>query len=1144
MSIANTFPVFEPDQVLTNQHLNDLFNYLDQQNRLTRCKLLGSGIVCGLEISHTSDTINITRGCGITSQGYIILFCDHVGENGYKYYRPYTQPAFPNDLQLISQCPPDPNRNNIPFYASDAASAATNNAIQLLLTQTEVDALPDKTGVIPLSQGADLSQYAVVLFLDANEMNLKNCDTNDCNDKGSRMELDVVPLLVDKKLLNGNKGDGGKLSFQPLKLRRYNVPLKNLASADAVLNAFVALMDDATLSSLANDLEYCFINYQYLVNGVTTNPFGALADFKKNLQFIIKFHPVLIQYYYDFIYDLLKAVYEFRYKAHAITSACCPGEMQFPFHLTLGEATADSNAATLSAYRQYFVYSPLFDAQSDGSNELRSLLMRMILMYQQFVITEKSFLENRVVLPDQTKITPSRYGHNTLSERCIPYYYNPVQQKNAALPGNLYYYWDYNKTRRGNASGNLSYNAGAYSSADMVVNPLFYDIEWYNFYRVEGHIGKNINTALTEVKTIQQNFNLPFDIAALSADYIGALVKGEDPQCTVLDLESDYRVLIAEFVCRLHDTLCYVAKLGYTPPVQILTGVFTNAAGATGAASGPVKKSGAAKKSAAAAKTKAAERPAAAITDTLNIVTGHPFIAGLVSEFQAIATYTKGTTLTRLCAPAPNTVGSYYSNSIIANNGKFVNPVVATDNSANAVLYRHFFEFTDSVESMLQILMTNSLANIDTAVFKTAYNRFEAEVNVVNLAMLEFIKSLDGNDKFPDFTIDYLLDLFVDNVQMLLHTCMTERLDALKSEYLRRVAQYRLAKNFSYYFRNHGGIEHKAGVPRGGTFILVYHEERRSRQVDLNSLFINTELSSVLLSNFRELLSEDTALDTLEAKAKMLAVSTLYQDPALYLRFKDVMQQYLDNCTSIPPDKRNQISVIINQPPASTTGFELADGMVIADFYIPYICCSDCPPVAYLLPATQPPPDNKPPLVKSMSVCRSVKEQALEPDRPKNAVVKVLTNEGNIMDDSLVIHPSATNVTKTTVFHVSYIIDDQETDLTITVVVANADFTMELTRATATTNLPPIGLTLKPLGDALLVSAWKVQQGNNVVTNITEGKPFALTQLAGEGPILISHHAEVKAEGGNCTDDKVFTLTPDIVKLHLNKGPFDNNTTQ
>ena len=44
-----TYPVFEANQVLTNAHLNDLFEYLDEQTRLTRANLIGIGIACGLE---------------------------------------------------------------------------------------------------------------------------------------------------------------------------------------------------------------------------------------------------------------------------------------------------------------------------------------------------------------------------------------------------------------------------------------------------------------------------------------------------------------------------------------------------------------------------------------------------------------------------------------------------------------------------------------------------------------------------------------------------------------------------------------------------------------------------------------------------------------------------------------------------------------------------------------------------------------------------------------------------------------------------------------------------------------------------------------------------------------------------------------
>ena len=933
MSIANTFPVFEADQVLTNRHLNDLFNYLDQQSRLTRCKLLGSGIVCGLEISHANDTISITKGCGLTSQGYIILFCDHIGENGYKFFIPYTRHALPADIDLIVQCG-DANTMNIPFYTSNTDAAGVQEDIFLLLTQGEMEELADKTKVTSLSQGT-LDNYAVVLFLDAAQLNLKNCDTNDCNDKGSEMDFEVRPLLVNKRLLslNGTSNNGTDLKFIPPALRRYNVPVNNLNSSDDVLNGFVnLLLSDSILDTLAKDLNFCFAGYGSLLNGINNYSFGSGSDFKNALNFIRQSFPYLIQYYYDFIYDLIKAVYEFKYKAHTITSECCGDEMKFPFHLTLGDASSGT-AGAQSAYRQYFIYSPLFDAQSQGSNELKSLLMRMILMHQGFLLTRKNLQKG---LPEQIRITPSTYGRNFLSDRCIPYYYKVVHDNADVVREDLYYYWNYGKTKRGNARFNLSYDPTPYNHANSVVNPLYYDIEWYDFFRIEGHIGKNINTALSDIVSKKQVFNLPFDVIALSADYIGALVTGDDPRCIIQDLESDYRILIAEFICKLHDAWCSAARQKFTPPLQILEplpfGISTETAKKT------AKKANTAKKVAPGA---AAALPPE--IEMIHVAIDHPFISGLVNEFQSARSYIKGTTLLRLCSPGTGTTGSYYINSIKSNNGRFVDP--DPSNPSNSA----FFEFIDSVESMLQMLFNEDLSSFNPASFKLLYSAYERDVAGLKSVLLARLQELEKGGTVTDFGLDYLLDLFVDNIQLLLRTCIVEKLEALKNEYLRRLAQYRLAKNFNYYFKKHGGIEHKAGVPRAGTFILVYHEERKNRFVDPRSLFINKELSETLLSNFRELLQPDADLDTLESKAKLLAVSTLYKDPALYLRFKDVMQQYLDNCHDLPPGKKNQITTIINRPPENPT-YQLTDGMVIADFYVPYMCCNDCLPIAYILP--------------------------------------------------------------------------------------------------------------------------------------------------------------------------------------------------
>ena len=72
----DNYPVFEANQVLTNGHLNQVFKYLDEQERLTRANLIGIGIVCGLDIrldQAAGATIHLSKGCGVTSQGYLIV---------------------------------------------------------------------------------------------------------------------------------------------------------------------------------------------------------------------------------------------------------------------------------------------------------------------------------------------------------------------------------------------------------------------------------------------------------------------------------------------------------------------------------------------------------------------------------------------------------------------------------------------------------------------------------------------------------------------------------------------------------------------------------------------------------------------------------------------------------------------------------------------------------------------------------------------------------------------------------------------------------------------------------------------------------------------------------------------------------------
>ena len=70
--LVEEFHYFEDNQVLTAAHLNSVIDFLDRRDRLTRTKLIGTGIVCGLNVSFDEKTIAVSKGAAITSDGDLI----------------------------------------------------------------------------------------------------------------------------------------------------------------------------------------------------------------------------------------------------------------------------------------------------------------------------------------------------------------------------------------------------------------------------------------------------------------------------------------------------------------------------------------------------------------------------------------------------------------------------------------------------------------------------------------------------------------------------------------------------------------------------------------------------------------------------------------------------------------------------------------------------------------------------------------------------------------------------------------------------------------------------------------------------------------------------------------------------------------
>jgi hypothetical protein len=891
MANPNEYFVFEPDQVLTNDHLNETFNYLDQQNRWTRNKLIGIGIACGLDIVIHPGVIKITKGVGVTSQGYLILLDTTL----YTHYIPYAPIDQPEDLPFTYP-------GDLPFYKP----FCTGKSIYLLLSEEEFEAMEtsDQTlaqtiSSVPLKVMAD---YVVVLFLEANEKDLKNCDAFDCNNKGEKMTMIVRSLLVKKSdlpsLRTARKDPASfwevaKSKGPEVHLKRYNVPYTPLLNTDDVLNAFVKLVDDATLSEVAKAYTHSYVVYSQFIPQ-SGNPFANLFNvLKKHREVILLQNPLFIEYFYDFIDDLIKAYYEFRTKSNGLITTCCPDENLFPLHLVLGEASHSTNALTHDPFRNYFLYSPLFAKQGSEITEIGFLFVRMELMVKEF--TENIQL---AVRESPIKITPSQYESFWLSQRAIPYYYR------VNVAGfELYKAWNYEKSIQGNAALNLGYNANEYAASNAVLHPLLYDIEQFNFFRIEGHIGHNYRSVLNNILSQRQLYNLPFDVVAVSAEQLRLSLQGKLPECNILDLETDYNLLVTEYSCKLHNPFCLVSKFPYVQTQDIANSLKD-------------------KSSFEAFK--------------INQVEAQNLGAAI---YTLKLGYRKGDFMRKFCPPAANTVGSYYLNHL-SSTGVFTNPVQSNSQNFNSLLYAAIFNFIDRAEDIMLTLMTSTVASLDVDLAKKLYLNCLAGGMQLGLYLMELTESLN-QDKDPakEWLEDLQLQLLAESFTMIGYTCLDDRLQTLKEEYFLRLKAYELQLNFLTYYKKHPGLEHKAGVPKGGTFVLVYHTANRPS-----------------LSSF-----STVDLAVIAAEQPKAAAPTAYFDPVNL----ELLRSFVDDCNDAPTEKKNAILEILYQVPGKRPKFTIADGAVIADFYIPYLCCSDCPPIAYVLPRDpQPDPTTEKPVIQ------------------------------------------------------------------------------------------------------------------------------------------------------------------------------------
>ncbi|MGA2822670.1 MAG: hypothetical protein ABSE72_04005 [Bacteroidales bacterium] len=205
--------------------------------------------------------------------------------------------------------------------------------------------------------------------------------------------------------------------------------------------------------------------------------------------------------------------------------------------------------------------------------------------------------------------------------------------------------------------------------------------------------------------------------------------------------------------------------------------------------------------------------------------------------------------------------------------------------------------------------------------------------------------------------------------QILASICIINRLQTLKDEYLRRLQLYQQQLAFLQYFSKHPGLEHKAGVPKGGTFVLVYHAQQ-------------TETNTLNVAKTNQLTVDLSSQNTIET-----ANFTTFNTEQI-----ERIRTFINDCSSAQSEAKQKILKILPINPVLVPSYQITDSIVIADFYIPYLCCSDCAPVAYIVPQQE---QTKPTIPMKTGFCSDEKAVSITP-KPTDSKGQITDTENKL----------------------------------------------------------------------------------------------------------------------------------------------------
>jgi len=507
------YPYYRANQFLTSQYLNESLSYVEEQERLTRIKMIGNGILSGLNFDSALDAgndvteISIKNGFGITADGYSVSFSKDVE---YKYMVAYAD--FTSKEDTLNP--------ELSFFKPF-------QGIRYLLFTTEEIASkkfifnPDIVKPVHI-QKSEYEQCCLAVAVEQKTETSYNCNPSDCNINSSYKNIVYRPVLVDISKLEKINSYYSPLNYLHIHKLMH---ISEIKSAEACQKKIQTLVE-ANVKIIEEYLDETATQVAGLLPRENVLLKKALKTFRKSINGDVSI------YYLACLNDLQTAINEFvNVHNNFIHKYAFSSAARQDLLLVLGRIPQAGN----DLYRYFFTETAAGESFVADNKILSAMFRRIAALLEYFMpakeltallshLTKSSFKYSRLLREKITydkikiapikdvskciKIIPCKGYSEKIGCRSIPYYYNILENSHALDMNDLWHAHDMDPAL------DMVYNYYwcNLSRPQNYEQEFMLNLETYPFYRIEGHLGLPITNVYDYLKSLINELDIPVQL--------------------------------------------------------------------------------------------------------------------------------------------------------------------------------------------------------------------------------------------------------------------------------------------------------------------------------------------------------------------------------------------------------------------------------------------------------------------------------------------------------------------------------------------------------------------------------------------------------------------------------------------------------